>query len=170
MQFLYKLCDFLWIMQLYGILGSAVENLTIMYWQKPSKCEVKVDDQGNISITCSVSKASCIEATEVYKMENNTYHHNPAPPMLMHYWIEFQYLLFPLILATFFNYVFNLCFLKQKEAVNLLKKWRGIWVNWQHRYMTWDNVQCVVPKNIPTHPMDGYWTRWALGCLKAQNF
>ena len=30
MQFLYKLCDFLWIMQLYGILGSAVEDLTIM--------------------------------------------------------------------------------------------------------------------------------------------
>ena len=37
MQFLYKLRDFLWIMQLYGILQLTVENLTIMYWQKPSE-------------------------------------------------------------------------------------------------------------------------------------
>ena len=35
-------------------------------------------------MTCPVSKASCIEATEVYKMENNTYCH-PPPSVLMHY-------------------------------------------------------------------------------------
>ena len=46
--------------------------------KSPEKCEVKADDQGNISMKCPAKQSQLyIEVTEMYKMENNTYPHTP---------------------------------------------------------------------------------------------
>ena len=44
-------------------------------------------------------------------------------------------------------------------------------MNWQHRYITWDKVQCADPIST-TYPMEGYWKFLqgrARGVLKAKS-